>query len=131
MLEYSKYIFEELLDKHPKYLFPETIKYALGDVDDLKPSVCEVQIHHHGNESAIVIEGSNLWFCHQVSFRGQKLPISASGISGSSLQFNGVDVPKKSEMTTKKENVNLVNHFKSKPILQEVEVYERVRLYCT
>ena len=93
MFEYSQNIFKNHLDKHPKYSFTETIKHALGDLDDLKPSVCEVQIHHHGSESSMVMEGSNLWFCYQVSFRGKRLPISASCISGSSLQFNGVDVP--------------------------------------
>ena len=132
MLEYSKCIFEDYLDKHPKYLFPETVKHALGDLDDLKPSVSEIQIHHHGNESTMVMEGSNPWFCYQASFREQTLPISASCISGSSVQFNGVDVPRNSEkLSSRKENVNLIYHFKSKPILQEVEVHQRVRHhYC-
>ena len=128
MLEYSKQVFVEHLDKHPKYFFPETIKHALGDLNDLKPSACEVHIHHHGNENAMVVEGSNLWFCYQVFFRGQKLPILASDISGSSLQFNRVDVPMKSKVLSGKENVTLVSHFKSKPIPQDVEVHERVRL---
>ena len=128
MLEYCKSVFEHHLDKFPKYSFPETTRHALDDVPDLKPVIDEIQIHHHGNETAIVIEGRNLWFCYGVSFRKQKLPIPAPDVSGSSIQFNGV-VPSESEVVTyKKEYVSLDNHFKSKPIQQEVEVFERVRL---
>ena len=130
MFEYCKSVFEHHLDKLPKYSFPETTQHALDDLPDLKPAVHEIQIHHHGNESAIVIEGSNLWFCYGVSFRTQKLAIPASDVSGSSIQFNGV-VPSVSEvMTYKKEYVSLDNHFKSpsKPIRQKVDVFERVRL---
>ena len=129
MPEYSSSIFENYLDESPKYAFPEVLKHALGDVDDSKPCICEVQIHHHGNESAVVMEGSNLWFCYQLSFRGLKLSVPASDISGSSIQFNGVIVPTESTaaLSSEKEIVNLFSHFKSKVIRQEVEVHERVR----
>ena len=128
MFEYCKSIFERHLDKHPKYSFPETTHHALDDVQDLKPDLCAIQIHHHGNETAIVIEGSNLWFCYAVSFRKLKLPIPASDVSGSSIQFNGV-IPSDSElgMSYRKEYVSLDNQFKSKPIRQEVEVFEKVK----
>ena len=129
MQEYSSSIFENYLDKSPKYSFPDVLRHALGDVDDSKPSICEVQIHHHGNESAVVMEGSNLWFCYQLSFRGLKLSVPASDISGSSIQFNGVKVPTKSTaaLSSGKEIVNVFSHFKSKVVRQEVEVHERVR----
>ena len=127
MHEYSKTIFESYLDKTPKYTFPEVKQQALGDVDDSKPAIYEVQIHHHGNESAVVMEGSNLWFCYQLSFRGLKLSVPASDISGSSIQFNGVKVPTESmDIPSGKEIVNLFSHFKSKVIRQKVEVHERV-----
>ena len=130
MLEYSNSIFENYLDKSPKYSFPNHgLRHALGDVEDSKPSIYEVQIHHHGNESAVVMEGSNLWFCYQLSFRRLKLSVPASDISGSSIQFNGVNVPTESTavLSSGKEIVNLLSHFKSKAIRQEVEVHERVR----
>ena len=130
MPEYNKSLFERYLDKSPKYSFPEVVtRQAIGDVDDSKPSIYEVQIHHHGNESAVVMEGSNLWFCYQLSFRGLKLPVPASDISGSSIQFNGVKVPTVSTdvLSSGKETVNIFTHFKSKFVRQEVEVHERVR----
>ena len=132
MLEYSSSIFENYLDKSPKYSFPEVFQHTLCDVDDSKPSICDVLIHHHGNESAVVMEGSNLWFCYQLSFRGLKLSVPASDISGSSIQFNGVKVPTESTavLSSGKEIVNLFSHFKSKVVRQEVEVHERVRYYA-
>ena len=130
MVEYGKRLFENHLDRLPKYSFPETAQLALDDVHDLKPALSEIQIHHHGNESAIVVEGSNLWFCYGVSFRKQKLSIPASDVSGSSIQFNEVVVPSDSEVKVyKKEYVSLHNHFKAKPIRQEVDVFEKVRIY--
>ena len=129
MLEYSSSLFENYLDKSPKYSFPEVLQRALSDVDDSKPSISEIQIHHHGSESAMVMEGSNLWFCYQLSFRGLKLSVPVSDISGSSIQFNGVEVPVESmaALSSGKEVVNIFSYFKSKAIRQEVEVHERVR----
>ena len=127
MLEYSKSIFEVHLDRNPKYLFPVTVPCALDDIDGLKPSVREVQIHHHSSESAVVVEGSNLWFCYQVSFRGQKMSIPASDLSGSSIHFTVPSNPHSVSMYGK-EIISLDNHFKAKPIRQEVEVFEKVRL---
>ena len=133
MPRYSKSLFERYLDKPPKYSFPEFLPHTLGDVDDSKPSIYEVQIHHHGTESAVVMEGTNLWFCYQLSFRGLKLSVPASDISGSSIQFNGIKVPTESASTLslRKETVNLFSHFKSKFVRQEVEVHERVsKMMC-
>ena len=124
MFEYSKRVFEGHLDKHPKYSLPETMKHALGDVDDLRPSLCEIKIHHHGSESAIVVEGSNLWFCYQVSFRGHKILILASKVSGSSIYFNVATVH--CNRSVAKEDISVDNYFKSKPIRQKVDVVEKV-----
>ena len=127
MIEYSKGIFECHLDKHPKYLFPETACRALDDVADLKPSVNGILIHHHGSESAIVIEGINLWFCYQVSFRGEKMCVPASDVSGSSIQFNVGTCPSNSELrASDKELVSLESCFKAKHTKFEVEVFEKV-----
>ena len=127
MLLYSKSVFQCHLDKFPKYSFPQSTQHALDDVPGLLPDISGIQIHHHGSESAIAIEGSNLWFCYGVSFRGQKLPIPASDVSGSSVQFNEVVVATNTEfMTHGEELVSLENHFKSKPLKQKVEVLEKV-----
>ena len=76
----------------------------------------------------MVVEGRNLWFCYQISFRGQKLPIPASEISGSAIQLINMSTSGKTEMlSSDREYVTLSNYFKSKPIRQAVEVHEKVR----
>ena len=112
MLVYGKRIFECHLDKSPAYSFPQSAQHALSDVPGLAPEISAIQIHHHGSESAIAIEGSHLWFCYGVSFRGEKLSIPASDVSGSSVQFNGVVLPTDSELLAyRRENISLDNHF--------------------
>ena len=124
-MEYSKDIFECYLDKHPKYLFPGYKQHAPDDLNNLRPSIEGIQIHHHGNQYAVVVEGKNLWFCYQISFRGQKLPIPASEISGSAIQL--INMSGKIETSSSgREYVTLCNYFKSKPIRQAVEVHEKV-----
>ena len=119
------------LDKPPKYEFPPAPKHAPGDVDGLKPSIDEIHIHHHGNETATVLEGSNLWFCHQVSFCGHTVPTRFQEISGSSIQLN---IPRESQEKSKvnesKGKVSLHTHFSSKPIkFNEVPLFEKVNVY--
>ena len=125
MFKYHKRVFEGILDKCPKYSFPETLQHALDDLHDLRPSLCEIQIHHHGNESAVVVEGSNLWFCYQVLFRGQKMLIPAKNMSGSSICFN-VDMVSCNPQSVVKEDISVDSYFKSKPIRQKVDVVEKV-----
>ena len=126
-MEYSKDIFESYLDKHPKYVFPESKQHALGDLNNLRPFVEGIQIHHHGNQYAVIVEGSNLWFCYQISFRGQKLPIPASEMSGSAIQL--INMSGKIEVSSSvRESVTLFNYFKSRPIRQDVKVHEKVSL---
>ena len=127
MSVYTKNIFDAYLDKSPKYTFPESPKRAIRNInnDDLKPYVSEILIHHHGNQSAIVLEGKNLWFCHQVSFRGHKVKVAASDVSGTSIQFNIAY-----ESTSQKcseETVTLRNFFSSKPVIIDARVTEKVQ----
>ena len=85
---YNKKLFNSFLDKDPKYNIPSAPAHAPGDVGHLRPSIKSVELHHLGSETAIVLEGSNLWFSYQVSIGGQLMKTPASDISGSSIQFN-------------------------------------------
>ena len=129
MSKFSDDIFVGYLDKDPKYSIPKCMESVLGDVEDIKPEIHGVQIHHHGNQSAIVIEGGNLWFCYQVSFRGHKVLIPASDITGSSIRFNLARL-KESNQELEEESVALHNYFKSRPFRQVVKVHEKVCQQC-
>ena len=120
MAVYSKKLFISFLDKDPKYCIPSAPKYAPGEIGDLKPSIDSVELRHLGSETAIVLEGSNLWFCNQV-FVGtlQSVKTPARVISGSSIQFNVQKENCKIKTESGKVKVVLNSHF-AKPVKQEV-----------
>lgn len=123
--EFSGSLFVGYLEKSPSYSFPPQPKHAPSDVSGLKPLVDEVHVHHHGDQTAIVLEGSNLWFCHKVSFRRHTVPISSQEISGSAIQFNVPRDNHKAKEAT--ERVTLYTYFSSKPIkLNGILVSEKV-----
>ena len=82
---------------------------------ELKPSVLAVDIGHHGNETAVVLEGENLWFCHQVTVGGHHELLPAQKATASSIQFS---IPRKDSaiiVEDEKVKVSLQSHF-FKPI---------------
>ena len=127
MLVYlQKKVFIGLLDRKPKYIFPPAPPHPPGEVDGLRPAVEGVEIRHHGSETAVVVEGDNLWFCYQLSVGGRTKEIPADHISGSSIQFNvQKDKEKIAALEDGKAKVILHNYF-TKPVKQEVPVNEKV-----
>ena len=119
MSMYSKKLFIGFLDRDPKYSIPSAPKYAPGEIGDLKPVIDSVELHHLGSETTIVLEGSNLWFCYQVSIGAQLMETPARDISGSSIQFNVQNINDKSITEDGKVKVVLHNYF-AKPIKQEM-----------
>ena len=94
----------------------------------LKPSVTSVELHSHGNELAIVVEGSNLWFCYQVSIGGHTVQTPAHDLSGISIHFN---IPKEeSKVKVEKGEVMVVlcSHFSKKPFSKDVPALQKVSL---
>ena len=116
MAVYSKKLFISFLDKDPKYCIPSAPKYAPGEINDLKPSIDSVELHHLGSETNIVLEGSNLWFCYQVSISAQSVKTPGRDISGSSIQLK---VQHKSVTEDGNVKVVLHSHF-AKPVKQEM-----------
>ena len=129
MEEYSRTIFDSYLDKEPKFLFPPTPKHAPSELQNLIPSVKKVHVHHHGGQTAIVVEGSNLWFCRELSLLGHRQKVPAHDVSGSSIQFNvdSFDKGQKHDHAHFKEVVTVYSQFSSKPNKQEADVHKKVR----
>ena len=129
MTKYSDKVFWGHLEKSPKYSLPPAQKLAPHEVDDLKPAIFKVQMTHHGSETAVTLEGTNLWFCHQVSVRGRTLATPPDEISGTSIQFH---VPKASrdqrDVNESSRKVVIYTHF-SKPLKQEPQFEERVSIH--
>ena len=116
MRAYSKKVFIGFLDRDPKYSIPSAPKHAPGEISDLKPDADSVELRRLGSETAIVLEGSNLWFCHQVVIGSHTVKTPARDLSSSSIQFN---VQKENHKIDGKVKVVLHSHF-SKPVKQEV-----------
>ena len=128
MGEYSRTIFDSYLDKEPKFSFPPAPKHAPSELKHLTPSVQEVHVHHHGGQTAIVVEGSNLWFCRELSVLGHRQKVPAHDVSGSSIQFNVDSFDKGQEHNHAHfKEVTVYSQFSSKPNKQEVDVHKKVR----
>ena len=119
--EYSKAIFDSHLDKEPRYSIPSAPKHAPQEVKNLLPSIREVHVHHHGDQTAIAIEGTNLWFCHEVSLLGQKQNIPPSITSGSSIHINIAKKLKLGDDASGRQSISSVifTPFSSKSIKQD------------
>ena len=92
MKEYQDKVLRTHLEKDPdKYVIPTT-KKCDAEFSSLKPAVKSVSVYKYPNEHSVVLEGKNLWFCHEIQLGEGKnvLPIksSAQNITGRSIQFN-------------------------------------------
>lgn len=77
---------------------------------DLKPEVTKAKFFRHADEVAIVLEGLNLWFCHEIlvgSRKETRITINPKGqeTTNRSIIFN---------YTPKKEDDLLISHKSSK-----------------
>ena len=119
MAAYSKKVFIGYLDRDLKYSIPSAPKHVPGEISDLKPNADSVELRRLGSETAIVLEGSNLWFCYQVIVGTHPVKTPARDLSSSSIQFNFQKENHKIVTEDGKVKVVLHSHF-SKPVKQEV-----------
>lgn len=129
MEEYQQKIFRSHLEKLPeKYIPPSISSKELKEVAELKPQVESFNIHTYPSEHTLVLEGSNLWFCHEVHL-GEKENVihiknSAETITGRSIQFNYKPTKKTDRLINNdRVKVTLHSHF-ANPIRKRVEVQQ-------
>ena len=125
MADYTKKVFNGFLDRDPKYSIPSAPKHAPGEISDLKSSADSVELSRLGSETAIVLEGSNLWFCYQVTIGTHTVKTPARDPSSSSIRFNVQKENHKIVTEDGKVKVVLHSHF-AKPVKQEVPANERL-----
>ena len=126
MSTYAEKAFHAFLEKPPAYVLPASPKAAPPEVPDLKPTLRSIQLHDHGNELAVVVEGSNLWFSYRISLQGipvKSIPKSIS--SECTIHFNLKGEGKSVVVEDGKVKVTLHSHF-SKTIKEFVAVQEKV-----
>lgn len=62
----------------------------LPAVASLSPALTRIELHNHGSEFVLTVEGSNLSFCNKLSICGEEFYISRH-ISGKSVEINFKD----------------------------------------
>ena len=126
MAEYCQKIFRSYLEKFPEYTPPSPTKQSPVELTMLKPSITSVELHSHSNQLAVVAEGSNLWFCYQISIGGHTLQTPAHDLSGTSIQFNIQREESKIKVVEEKVGVSVYSHFSKKPLSGSVPVLRKV-----
>ena len=126
MAEYCQKIFRSFLEKFPEYIPPSSAKQLPTELTILKPSVTSVELHSHGNELAVVVEGSNLWFCYQISIGGHTVHTPAHDLSGTSIQFIIQREESKVKVEEGKVMAVLYSVFSKKPLSEEVSALQKV-----
>lgn len=73
----------------PKYVIPSSVE-PVKEVVFLKPEVTTIEVHKYPNEVAVVLQGDNLWFCHEIHLGSYvpHIPKLAEQIARRSIQFN-------------------------------------------
>ena len=121
-------MFHSFLKRPPEYNLPTSPKAPPPDVDGLKPTLSSVVLHRHGDELAVTVEGSNLWFSYQISLHdAEKITIPGDESNGTSIQYNlNGDQEDKIAVEGKVVKVSLHNRFSSKPAKEHVPVHKKV-----
>lgn len=136
MAEYGGNSFRCYLDKEPdKFLVPgpaEAVKDVKA-ISMLKPKVTRVEFHMYPNEHVVVLEGENLWFCHEVQL-GEvdnilDIKTPAQNVTQRMIQFNFSPYDKLKNLVSEgKVKVTLHSHFAS-PIRQNIQVMQVRRIF--
>lgn len=131
MADYANNSFRSYIDKEPgKYTLPGPAE-AVKDVkfiNMLTPEAKRVEFHMYPNEHVVVLEGENLWFCHEIRLgENDNLDIKtpAQNVTRRMIQFNFPPRPYqlKNLITQSKIKVTLHSHFASS-IEQKVQVMQ-------
>ena len=123
MEEYCQKIFRSYLEKFPEYT-PSPTKQSPVELTMLKPSITAVELHSHSNQLAVVAEGSNLWFCYQISIGGHTIQTQGHELIGTSIQFNI------QREESKIVGVVVYSYFSKKPLSGIVPVFRKVSGSC-
>ncbi len=127
MVTYCEKLFRGYLDKAPEYRIPSEGKAPASL--NMRPTVSGVTIHDHSSELALVVEGTDFWFCHHLSIRGVNIATPASEISGTSikLNFDKENNPTLVALSDNKEvSLKVFNHFMKVPVTRSVKVVTKV-----
>ncbi len=129
MVTYCEKLFRGYLDKAPEYRIPSEGKAPASL--NMRPTVSGVTIHEHGSEVALVVEGTDFWFCHRLSISRESVATPASKISGKSIKLNfGKEIKPTLSALSDNEEVSLkvFTHFMKSPVTVNLKVVKKVSI---
>ena len=130
MDEYHNKVFRAHLEREPEKFTVSSLKTEATEVGMLKPKVKSIRIYAYPNEHAVVLEGENLWFCHEVDLGEGDALIrrvkNSNAITGRSIQFS-YEPTGKSDLLVTHHNVKVTlrSHF-ANPIRNKDIIVEQV-----
>ena len=113
MKEYLVKLKKTHLQKEPdKYAIPE--KTCVADYKILEPTLKSVRVYKYPYEHSVVLEGNNLWFCHEIQLgEGENvlhIKNSAQNITGRSVQFNCPPAKESDQLMGKDGKMRVILH---------------------
>ena len=106
----------------PKYVIPSPAE-PIKEIGFLKPEVTTIEVHKYPNEVAVVLQGDNLWFCHEIRLGNYIPPVPkfAEYTARRSIQFN-FNLSETDNIVTDDDHVKvtLFSHF-ANPIRRRVK----------
>lgn len=125
---YWQKIFRSYLEKEPKYHIPISTS-DIQEMSSLKPDVKALEFHKYPSEHVVVLEGENLWFCHEIRLgeinNTLKIQDPAESVSRRSITFNYPPTDKTEAVISKdgRVKVTLSSHF-ANPIRRKITVLQ-------
>ena len=115
------------MDKPPQLKITDPVS-SVKDVSPTKPVANSIAFHRHGNELAIALAGSNLWFVNSIQVGPlKKLCISAKKANQNSIQCNLPYKPEYAQLTAEAEVDVIVKSQFCAPINCSLEVTKKVK----
>ena len=99
----------------------------------LKPDVRAIEFHKYPNEHAVILEGENLWFCHEIRLGEEENIIHiedrADDVSRYFVQFNYSPTKKTDHIVSDNGivKVTLRSHF-SNPVRRKIKVKQVIKV---
>ena len=134
MDDYRRNMLTRYIEKEPlKYVTPIEVSKEVKAVGLLQPKLKGIEFYEYPNEHAVVLEGDNLWFCHEVVLGKRKntckITTPAQSITRHSIQFNFTPTDKSKNIVGDDGKVVVTLHSHFYDLIGQVIKVKQVSIY--
>ena len=127
MSEYHSKLIKAHLEKESQKFTAIASTKEVTEVILLKPELKSVQLYTYPDEHVVVLEGENLWFCHEIILGGKKSSIrpdiNFEAITGRAIQYSSKPTKESAHLGTKPTvKVTMCSHFANIIRKQEIPI---------